>query len=76
VGLGHTHRQSQVGALTLGSVVDVFERRWGRLGVGADLTGFRVPANLRAAYGDPSSVHLFIRYRGRAGSNTATRHQH
>lgn len=68
VGVGHRHRQSRVGAFTLGVVHDVVNGRFGRLGFGADVTRYRVPVNLREAYGSPLSTHLFIRYHGRAGN--------
>ena len=35
IGIGHTHRQSRVGAFTLGGVKDVVTGAFGRLGVGA-----------------------------------------
>ena len=68
IGVGHTHRQSPVGAFTLGATRDLVTRRWGTLGLGGDITGYDVPPNLRDAYGSPLSVHAFVRYRGRAGA--------
>ena len=67
-GVFHRHRQSQVGALTIGYVRDLLIVSDSRLGVGGDLTGYLVPDNLREAYGRPVSVHVFLRYRhaGRA----------
>ena len=59
----HRHRQSQVGALTVGYVRDVLQPRIGGFGVGADVTGYTVPGNLRTAYGSPVSFHVFLRYR-------------
>jgi hypothetical protein len=67
----HRHRQSQVGAATLGYVLDVWRSPIGAFGLGADVTGYRVPANLQEAYGRPWSWHAFVRYRGRAGAPTA-----
>ena len=75
VGLGHRHRQSQVGAFTLGGTRDLVTRAWGSLGLGADVTGYRVPANLKDAYGSPVSFHAFVRYRGRVGASPMTHHQ-
>ena len=49
---------------------------FGRLGVGADLTTYRVPANLKDSYGRPLSVHVFVRYYGRLGTATITTHRH
>ncbi len=68
IGTAHTHRQSQVSALTLGYVRDVASRMWGAIGIGGDVTGYIVPDNLRESYGSPVSFHLFMRYRGRAGA--------
>jgi hypothetical protein len=68
IGTAHTHRQSQVSALTVGYIRDVVSRTWGTFGVGGDLTGYIVPENLSESYGSPASFHLFMRYRGRAGA--------
>jgi len=76
VGVGHRHRQSNVGAVTLGGTRDLLTRRWGTLGLGGDVTGYRVPANLREAYGSPLSFHAFVRYRVRAGTAAMAHHQH
>ena len=48
--------------------------RAGRLGLGADLTGYRVPANLADGYGSPVSVHVFARYHLRRGGPHAHVH--
>jgi hypothetical protein len=64
----HRHRQSQVGAATIGYVRDVWISTIGAFGVGADVTGYRVPPNLQEAYGRPVSMHAFLRYRGSAGA--------
>jgi hypothetical protein len=59
----HSHRQSQVGALTAGYLREVLSGRAGALGVGADVTAYTVPSNLREAYGSPLSFHGFVKYR-------------
>jgi hypothetical protein len=59
----HRHRQSQVSAFTLGYVRDVVRARAGSFGLGADVTGYGVPANLDESYGSPVSFHVFMRYR-------------
>lgn len=74
IGVPHRHRTSRVGAVTLGGVVDVLSGRAGRLGLGADLTGYRVPANLADGYGSPVSVHVFARYHLRRGGPHAHVH--
>jgi hypothetical protein len=66
VGTFHRHRQSQVGAATLGYVRDVHQSSIGAFGVGGDITGYVVPQNLKESYGTPLSVHAFVRYRLRA----------
>jgi len=67
-GVFHRHRQSQVGALTLGLVHDFFVTPVGRFGVGADATGYLVPDNLQEPYGQPTSFHLFVRFRTDRGA--------
>ena len=76
-GFAHIHRQSPVGVLTLGYSRDLFPqqsalspegRSWGSLAIGGDVTGYIVPDNLKDSYGSPLSFHLYVRYRGRAGS--------
>ncbi len=76
IGIGHIHRQSNVGALTGGYVRDLVTGRYGRIGVGGDLTLYNVPANLQEGYGRPVSVHAFVRVRGRAGSPAMAGHVH
>jgi hypothetical protein len=68
IGVAHTHRQSQVSALTVGYIRDVVSQTWGTFGIGGDVTGYIVPENLNEPYGSPVSFHLFVRYRGRAGA--------
>jgi hypothetical protein len=68
IGIGHTHRPSRVGALTLGYLRDIVSRSFGAFAIGGDVTGYRVPSNLSDSYGSPWSFHAFIRYTGRAGA--------
>lgn len=74
VGVFHRHRQSQVGAVTVGYTRDVFRAGRQAVGLGADVTGYRVPDNLREAYGSPASFHVFLRLRG--GIGTTAGHVH
>jgi hypothetical protein len=79
IGFKHVHRQSQIGALTLGYVRDFVGGSApagfrGTFGLGADLTIYHVPANLKESYGSPGSVHVFVRYHGKTG--TAPAHVH
>ena len=68
IGVAHTHRQSQIGAITAGYIRDFAAPAWGTFGVGGDITGYYVPENLSESYGSPLSFHVFLRYRGRAGA--------
>jgi hypothetical protein len=44
-------------------VFDVLQSAKGTIGVGGDLTAYRVDPNLRDNYGAPLSFHVFLRYR-------------
>jgi hypothetical protein len=68
IGVAHTHRQSPIGAMTMGYVRDVAAPAWGTFGIGGDITGYLVPKNLSESYGSPVSFHVYLRYRGRAGA--------
>ncbi len=74
IGIAHTHRQSNISALTTGYVRNLASRAFGQLGAGGDVTVYKVARNLQESYGSPVSVHVFLRYRGRAG--TAAPHVH
>ena len=50
-GFQHYHPHSRIGALTGGYVYDLLVTGFGRLGVGGDITGYRVPRNLQEGYG-------------------------
>lgn len=60
-GLQHPHVLSTVKALTLGYQHVVYDRA-GTLAIGADFTAHATPRNLREAYGDPLSVHVYVRW--------------
>jgi hypothetical protein len=66
----HPHRQSRVGALTLGYVREILRAPFGAFGLGADVTGYTVPVNLSESYGQPVSYHAFVRFRTKAGTGT------
>jgi hypothetical protein len=61
-GVFHRHRHSQVAALTVGYLFDIAATKAGVFSIGADATGYGVPANLREAYGSPASYHIFVHY--------------
>jgi hypothetical protein len=69
-GAFHRHRQSQVGAFTLGYIRDLLSMQAGTFGAGADVTTYSVPANLRESYGSPLSFHVFVRYRAPIASSS------
>jgi hypothetical protein len=62
-GYYHLHVLSWVGALTLGAERELATTAAGQVGVGADATVYRTPANLLDSYGHPFSAHIFLRYR-------------
>ena len=68
-GVFHRHRHSQVGAFTLGYLQNVLSMKAGAFGIGADITGYAVPANLQDSYGSPTSFRVFVHYTvlGRGG---------
>lgn len=74
IGTSHTHRQSQIGALTIGYVRTLASRSFGAIGLGGDVTGYVVPDNLKESYGSPLSFHVFARLSGRAGARLSHRH--
>jgi hypothetical protein len=61
-GVAHAHPISKVGAFTAGYVHELIRRGRHQLAVGADLTGHRVPVELKDAYGNPISTHVFARW--------------
>jgi hypothetical protein len=63
IGFIDFHPLSRVGAFTLGYTRDLNGAARGRLGIGGDATIYHVPPNLKANYGSPVSLHLFLRYR-------------
>jgi hypothetical protein len=74
IGVTHTHRQSRIGALTLGYLRHLASNVLGAFAIGGDVTGYLVPANLKESYGAPWSLHLYVRYHGRAGVRMDHRH--
>jgi hypothetical protein len=63
LGFRHFHPISRVAAGTAGYVRDLAIAEWGRVGIGADATAYRVSEDLAAPYGSPFSFHVFIRWR-------------
>ena len=63
LGFMHPHRISRVAAFSGGFVRDLVLSRYGRLGVGGDVTGYLIAENLKDSYGTPWSFHVFVRLR-------------
>jgi len=60
----HRHWFSDVTAVTAGYLRDVSITRAGRVGVGADITLYRVAPDMAPYYGSsPRSFHIFLRWR-------------
>lgn len=62
-GFQHPHVFSRVGAVTGGYLFRLRRGSAGEISLGGDVTGYRVPRNLTDAYGQPLSLHLFVRWR-------------
>lgn len=61
-GFPHTSVTSTIGALTLGYERRLTSTRFGTIGAGGDITVYAPDPNLNAAYGQPFSAHVFLRY--------------
>ena len=72
-GFNHRHFYSHIDPLTLGVIRDVAPARWGRLGVGADITVYRMSADMIEYFDGSRSFHVFLRWRPAAAS---TAHVH
>jgi hypothetical protein len=62
-GVSHFHPISRIVAATLGVSRDLQAARSNRLGIGADVTVYGVPPDLKPSHGAPVSVHVFVHYR-------------
>ena len=63
LGFNHPHFYSHIVPLTLGFVRDIAPARWGRLGIGADATVYRMSEDMIEYYEGSRSFHLFLRWR-------------
>ena len=68
-GFGHPHIFSDVDAFTIGAIQDVPFVQLGRLGVGADVTTYRMSADMAQYFAGSRSFHVFLRWRP-AGAST------
>jgi hypothetical protein len=71
-GFSHRHVLYKVFALTVGDVFDVSRTRFGRVGVGADVTVYHMPDDILQYWGGSHSYHVFLRWR----PNVAAQHIH
>ena len=73
-GVAHPHILSTVGALMAGYSHQLWRSGSHAIWIGGDVTGYRVPANLSEAYGQPISAHAYGRWvvRHRRSSATAS----
>jgi hypothetical protein len=72
----HPHYLSDIGAFTFGVVQDlpfIAVERYGRWGIGGDVTGYLMSTDLQPIYGGSSSFHVFLRWRP-AGAAIAHSH--
>src|SRR4030095_2263233 len=59
-GFNHPHVYSNICAFTFGLVRDVVFDRWGRFGLGADVTAYHMSPELAAYYESAHSYHVFL----------------
>ena len=73
-GFGHPHIHADIDAITFGGVHDLpfVTRGRGRLGIGADLTVYRMGPDMAVFFGGSRSAHVFLRWR----PNAETAHVH
>jgi hypothetical protein len=62
-GFNHKHIYSHIDPFTLGLVRDIGPARWGRLGIGADATVYRMSPDLVEFFDGSRSFHVFLRWR-------------
>ena len=62
-GFNHQHFYSHVDPLTLGLVRDIGPEKWGRFGIGADVTVYRMSEDMKEFFDGSRSVHVFVRWR-------------
>jgi hypothetical protein len=72
-GFNHPHVYSHIVPFTLGAVRDIGPAGWGRLGIGADATVYRMSDDLIPYFDGSRSFHVFLRWRP---ARTSMVHQH
>jgi hypothetical protein len=68
-GQGHPHFFFTVTSITAGYLHDLLDARWGRVGLGADATIYRMPRDVRQFWNGSRAFHAFLRWRPRAGEH-------
>jgi hypothetical protein len=64
----HPHFFYGVTAVTTGYLREILSSPFGRIGIAADVTFYRMPENLALYYGSSRSYHLFLRWKPIAAS--------
>ena len=72
-GFNHRHFYSHLDPLTVGLVRDIAPARFGRLGIGADVTVYRMSDDMIEYFDGSRSFHVFLRWRP---LRNATAHVH
>ena len=67
-GFNHRHFYSHIRPLTLGVVRDIAPARYGRLGIGADITVYGMSEDVIEFFDGSRSFHFFLRWRPAATS--------
>ena len=62
-GFAHPHSFYAVTAVTAGYLREILSSPFGRVGIGADVTFYWMPANLEPYYGSSRSDHVFLRWK-------------
>jgi hypothetical protein len=62
-GFNHRHFYSHIVPFTAGVVRDIGPARWGRFGIGADATVYRMSDDLMEFFEGSRSFHVFLRWR-------------
>ena len=72
-GFGHPHIFSDVDAAALGAIRDLPFDRFGRVGIGGDVTLYRMSPDMAIYFSGSQSFHAFVRWRPKP---TSTAHVH
>jgi hypothetical protein len=73
-GFAHRHVYSDIDALTLGYLHDLPIVTWSRIGVGADITVYRMSQDMLEYFEGSRSFHVFVRWRPAHAASSAHVH--